>query len=78
MGGIIINQLIEQIVSKVGDLVGSLTSSIPDEVKDMVNLEEMAKDDVRDILTGTFEGAIYDQNSAFEEELNKAIEKCQI
>lgn len=78
LGGIIIYPLIEKLVSTVGELIGSLTSSIPNEVKDMINLEEMAKDDVRDILTGTFDGAIYDQNSAFEEELNKAIEKCQI
>ena len=59
-------------------MIGTLTSQIPDEVKEMINLEEMAKDDVRDLLTGTFEGAVYDQNNAFEEELNKAIENCQI
>ena len=41
-------------------MIGTLTKEIPDEVKEMINLEEMAKDDVRDILTGTFEGAVYD------------------
>ena len=78
LGGVIINDLITKIVETVGNLIGTLTSQIPDEVKEMINLEEMAKDDVRDILTGTFEGAVYDQNNAFEEELNKAIENCQI
>ena len=78
LGGVIINDLITKIVETVGNLIGTLTSQIPNEVKEMVNLEEMAKDDVRDILTGTFEGAVYDQNNAFEEELNKAIENCQI
>ncbi len=38
----------------------------------------MAKEDVKDILTGTFEGAIYEQNIAFVEELDKAIENFQI
>ena len=78
LGGVIINDLITKIVETVGNLIGTLTSQIPDEVKEMINLEEMAKDDVRDLLTGTFEGAVYDQNNAFEEELNKAIENCQI
>ena len=78
LGGVIINDLITKIVETVGNLIGTLTSQVPDEVKEMINLEEMAKDDVRDILTGTFEGAVYDQNNAFEEELNKAIENCQI
>ena len=78
LGGEIVYPLINQIVGTVGQLIGSLTSVIPKEVKDMVNLQEMAKEDVRDILTGTFDGAVYDQNSAFEEELNKSIENCKI
>ena len=44
----------------------------------MVDIEEMAKDDIEEVLTQTFEGAVNDQDEPFVEELNKAIENCQI
>lgn len=78
LGGMIINKVIEEIIKVVGDLLKTLTGVIPDAIKKMIDLEDMAKKDIKEVLTSTFEGAIYEQNEAFVEELNKAIEGCQI
>ena len=78
LGGIIVNKVIEEIIKVVGDLLKTLTSVVPESIKKMIDLEDMAKKDIKEVLTSTFEGAIYDQNSAFVEELNKAIENCKI
>ena len=78
LGGMIINKVIEEIIKVVDDLLKTLTGVIPDAIKKMIDLEDMAKKDIKEVLTSTFEGAIYEQNEAFVEELNKAIEGCQI
>ena len=44
----------------------------------MIDVEEMAKNDIQEVLTATFEGAVYDQNESFVDELNKAIDNCKI
>ena len=59
-------------------MLKTLTSVIPQNIKKMIDLEDMAKKDIREVLTSNFEGAVYDQNDAFVEELNKAIENCQL
>ena len=44
----------------------------------MIDVEEMAKNDIQEVLISTFEEAVYDQNESFVEELNKAIGNCKI
>ena len=78
LGGVIVNKVIEEIIKIVEPLIKTLADALPDNIKEMLNLEDMAKDDIEEVLTTTFEGAVYDQNEPFVEELNKAIEKCQI
>jgi hypothetical protein len=78
LGGVIINKVIEMIIKTVGELIKTLTSVIPEAIKEMIDLESMAKNDIEEVLRSTFEGAVYEQNDAFVEELNKAIENCQL
>ena len=78
LGGVIVNKVIEEIIKVVGDLLKTLTSVIPESIKKMIDVEDMAKKDIKEVLTSTFEGAVYDQNNAFVEELNKAIANCQL
>ena len=78
LGGVIVNKVIEQIVEKIGDLIKKLADVIPENIKEMIDVEEMAKNDIQEVLTATFEGAVYDQNESFVEELNKAIDNCKI
>ena len=69
---------IEMINKTVGELIKTLTSVIPEAIKEMIDLESMAKNDIEEVLRSTFEGAVYEQNDAFVEELNKSIENCQL
>ena len=78
LGGVIVNKVIEEIIKIVEPIIKTLSDALPDNIKDMLDLEEMAKNDIQEVLTGTFEGAVYDQDGPFTEELNKAIENCQI
>ena len=78
LGGVIVNKVIEEVKKAIGELMKTLTSIIPDNIKEMVDIEEMAQNDIEEVLTQTFEGAIDAQDEAFSEELNLAIEKCQI
>ena len=73
-----VNKVIELIVEKIGDLIKKLADLIPENIKDMIDVEEMAKNDIQEVLTATFEGAVYDQNESFVDELNKAIDNCKI
>ena len=74
----ILNKVIEEINKVLEPILQALTDKIPENIKDMVDIEEMAKDDIEEVLTQTFEGAVNDQDEPFVEELNKAIENCQI
>ena len=78
LGGVIVNKVIEQISDKIGDLIKELADLIPENIKEMIDVEEMSKNDIQEILTATFEGAVYDQNESFIEELNKAIDNCSL
>ena len=78
LGGIIVDKLIEEIIKGVEPVFKTLDNIIPEQVKDLINIEDMAKDDIEDILTSVFEGAVGDQEKAFTEELDKAIENCQL
>ena len=78
LGGMIINKVIEEIIKTVGNLLKTLTSVVPEAIKNMIDLEDMAKKDIREVLVSTFEGAVYDQNEVFVEVLNKEIENCQL
>ena len=59
-------------------MIKTLTSVIPENIKEMIDVEEMAKNDIQEVLISTFEEAVYDQNESFVEELNKAIDNCKI
>ena len=76
--GVILNKVIEEINKVVEPVIKTLADLIPDNIKEMVDIEEMAKDDIEEVLTTTFEGAVDDQEGPFSEELTKAIENCQL
>lgn len=76
--GVILNKVIEEINKMIESFIKTLSDAIPDNIKEMVDVEEMAKNDIEEVLTNTFEGAVDDQEEPFSEELTKAIEKCQL
>ena len=78
LGGVIINKVIEEINKVVGELIETLTKAIPENINKMIDIKEMAQNDIEEVLTQTFEGAIDAQDEPFAEELNKAIENCKL
>ena len=78
LGGVILNKVIEEINKVLEPILQTLTDKIPDNIKEMIDIEDMAKSDIEEVLTQTFEGAVDDQSEPFAEELNKAIENCKI
>ena len=78
LGGVIINKVIEEINKVVGELIETLTKAIPENINKMIDIKEMAQNDIEMVLTQTFIGAIDAQDEPFAEELNKAIENCKI
>ena len=78
LGGVIINKVIEEINKVIGELIETLTKAIPENINKMIDIKEMAQNDIEEVLTQTFEGAIDAQDEPFAEELNKAIENCKL
>lgn len=78
LGGVIVNKVIDEIIKVLDPIFETLDNLIPNNVKDMIDVSDMAKNDIEEVLTETFENAVFEQNEPFVEELNKAIENCQI
>ena len=76
--GVIINKVIDMIMKSLGDSIISLSDTIPQDIKQMINVENMAKKVIEEILTSILERTVLDQSKSFVEILNQAIENCQI
>ena len=68
--GMIVNKVIEEIKEKIKPIIEKLAGLVPEKIKDLIDLEDMANEDIEEVLTQTFENAIDDQDDAFVKELN--------
>lgn len=68
--GMILNKVIEEIKKKIKTVIEKSAGSVPEKIKDLIDLEDMANENIEEVLTQTFENAIDDQDDAFVKELN--------
>lgn len=71
--GMILNKVIEEIKEKLKPFIEKAASLVPENIKDLVDIEDMANEDIEEVLTKTFEDAIDNQDDAFVKELNKCL-----
>ena len=72
--GMILNKVIEEIKEKIKPIIEKLAGLVPEKIKDLVDLEDMANEDIEEVLTKTFENAIDDQDDAFLKELKICLD----
>ena len=78
MEGMVINEVAKSINDVLKPLLDKINGTIPANIKEMVDFEQMANDDINELLIQTFETVVDEQGEVFSNEINKAVDECQL
>ena len=78
MEGMVINEVAKSINDVLKPLLDKINGTIPANIKEMVDVEQMANDDINELLIQTFETAVDEQGEVFSNEVDKAVDECQL
>ena len=75
---IIIIKVIDTIMKSIGDFIKNLSNSVPENIKQNIDIEDITKKVIEEVLSSTLESAVNGQSNAFVDALNQAIGNCQL
>ena len=76
--GLVLDKVSKKIREGINSVLEKITGLIPENIKEMVDVEEMADDDISEVLESTLTNAVNDQEEQFVKIVEQSVEECQI
>ena len=78
MQGMVINEVAKSINEVLKPILNQINGAIPNNIKEMIDVKQMANDDINELLEQTFETAVDEQGETFSKEVDKAVDEYQL
>lgn len=76
--GLVLDKVSKKIREGIKSVLEKITGLIPESIKEMIDVEEMADDDIAEVLESILTNAVSDQEEQFVKIVEQSMEECQI
>ena len=73
--GMVLNDVTKEIQEKIKPFTEKAAELVPEQMKDLIDIEDLANEDIEETLAQTFENGIDEQEKVFVSELDKVLQK---